>query len=161
MKAVAALFGEETLHRIPLDRFLGDLARVRREAGDDAALAALHFVMETERVLEQKDALARQNMPRFLKLVRESGHSSFEALQNVLVPGENASQGAAVALNLAAHLLREDGAWRIHGGGFGGTTQNFVPEEQVPAFKAAMESVFGEGSCQVLSIRPVGPIMLC
>jgi len=160
MKAVANVFGKETLSQVSWEEFFANLPTVREKTDDTATLAALHFLLDTRRVLLQKDALLKGDVSAFLNLVKESGHSSFEALQNVLVPREGHSQGAAIALNLAANLLKEKGAWRIHGGGFGGTTQNFVPAEQVPAFKAAMESVFGENSCQVLSIRPVGPIRL-
>ncbi|MBR2615630.1 MAG: galactokinase [Clostridia bacterium] len=160
MKAVAALFGKETLSEVEKSEFFAALPRIREKAGDTATLAALHFILDTDRVPAQKEALAKGDVETFLALVKASGHSSFEALQNVLVPVEGATQGAAIALNLAASLLGERGAWRIHGGGFGGTTQNFVRTEDVPAFKAAMEAVFGEGSCQVLSIRPVGPVRL-
>ncbi len=158
MKKVASLFGKETLSQVSYEELLSEISRVRKELGDDAALAALHFASETRRAMLEKEALAAGDIKEFLALVTESGHSSFEALQNVLVPVEGASQGAAVALTVASHLLKGKGAWRVHGGGFGGTTQNFVPEEMTPHFKATMESIFGEGSCQVLSIRPVGPI---
>ena len=137
---------------------MAQLPRVRREAGDDAALAALHFTLETDRVIEQAKALEEGDFDRFLTLVNRSGHSSFEALGNVWIPMENADQGAAIALNLAANVLDGKGACRIHGGGFGGTTQNFVPDEKVEEFRSVIESVFGEGACMVLTIRPVGPV---
>ena len=158
MKQVAKLFGKEKLCEISFDLLLSQLPRVRREAGDEAALAALHFCLETDRVTEQAKALKDGDFCRFLTLVNRSGQSSFQALGNVWIPMENADQGAAVALNLAANLLDGKGACRIHGGGFGGTTQNFVPEEKVEEFRALMEGVFGEGACMVLSIRPVGPV---
>ena len=158
MKKVAALFGEEKLCQISFGQLLADLPRVRCEAGDEAALAALHFCLDTDRVVEQAEALKKGDFDRFLTLVNRSGHSSFEALGNVWIPMEGADQGAAVALNLAAKILDGAGACRIHGGGFGGTTQNFVPNEKVEEFCSVMESVFGEGACMVLSIRPVGPV---
>ena len=158
MKKVAALFGKEKLCQISFEQLLSDLSRVRREAGDEAALAALHFCLDTDRVVEQAEALKKGEFDRFLTLVNRSGHSSFEALGNVWIPMEGADQGAAVALNLAAKLLDGAGACRIHGGGFGGTTQNFVPNEKVKEFCTVMESVFGAGACMVLSIRPVGPV---
>lgn len=158
MKQVAALFGEEKLCRVSYEKLLAQLPRVRREAGDEAALAALHFCLDTDRVAEQAEALKKGDFDRFLTLVNRSGHSSFEALGNVWIPMEGADQGAAVALNLAAKLLDGTGACRIHGGGFGGTTQNFVPNEKVEEFCSVMESVFGAGACMVLSIRPVGPV---
>ncbi len=158
MKQVAALLGKEKLCQVSFKELLASLPLVRREAGDEAALAALHFCLETDRVVEQADALKAGDFARFLTLVNRSGHSSFEALGNVWIPMEGADQGAAVALNLAANLLDGQGACRIHGGGFGGTTQNFVPDEKVEEFRSVMESVFGEGACMVLSIRPVGPV---
>lgn len=158
MKQVAALFGKEKLCRVSYEELLADLPRVRREAGDEAALAALHFCLETDRVVDQAKALQEGDFDRFLTLVNRSGQSSFQALGNVWIPLEGADQGAAVALNLAAKLLDGEGACRIHGGGFGGTTQNFVPDAKVEEFRSVMEGVFGEGACMVLSIRPVGPV---
>ena len=158
MKKVASLFGKEKLCQISFRELLADLPRVRKEAGDDAALAALHFCLDTDRVVEQAKALQEGDFARFLTLVNRSGQSSFQALGNVWIPMEGADQGAAVALNLAANLLDGSGACRIHGGGFGGTTQNFVPNEKVEEFRSVMENVFGEGACMVLSIRPVGPV---
>ena len=158
MKQVAALFGKEKLCHVSYKELLADLPRVRREAGDEAALAALHFCLETDRVVDQAKALQEGDFDRFLTLVNRSGQSSFQALGNVWIPMEGADQGAAVALNLAANLLNGAGACRIHGGGFGGTTQNFVPNDKVEEFRSVMESVFGEGACMVLSIRPVGPV---
>ncbi len=158
MKKAARIFGKEKLCHISLDEFLSKLPAVREKAGDEAALAALHFCMETDRVIREKDALVSGDFDAFLKEVIASGNSSFQALGNVWIPMEGANQGAAVALALAAKILSHKGAWRIHGGGFGGTTQNFVPDEKVPCFKESIEAVFGKDSCQVLSIRPVGPV---
>lgn len=158
MKRVAGLFGKEKLCQVSYEELLASFARVRREAGDEAALAALHFCLETDRVVEQAKALQEGDFARFLTLVNRSGQSSFQALGNVWIPMEGADQGAAVALNLAAQILDGEGACRIHGGGFGGTTQNFVPDDKVEAFRSVMEQVFGEGACMVLSIRPVGPV---
>jgi len=160
MHRVAAFFGEETLSRISFEQLLSRITLLRKHLPDDAILAAMHFLRETERVPRQAEALRKGDFPRFLSLITASGHSSYEYLQNVWIPMEGANQGAAIALNLASDLLAEDGAWRIHGGGFGGTTQNFVPDEKVPVFRKTVESVFGEGACHVLSIRPVGPICL-
>ena len=158
MKQVAKLFGKEKLCQVSYEELLSQLPRVRREAGDEAALAALHFCLETDRVVEQASALKEGDFARFLTLVNRSGQSSFQALGNVWIPMEGADQGAAVALNLAATVLDGSGACRIHGGGFGGTTQNFVPTEKVEKFRSVLEGVFGEGTCMVLSIRPVGPV---
>ncbi|MBP5289094.1 MAG: galactokinase [Clostridia bacterium] len=160
MKQVAGCFGKEFLNEVTLEDLTKHISSVREKCGDDAVLAALHFLRETERVPLEREALLAGDFPRFLKLVTASGHSSFEYLQNVLVPRENACQGAAIALFYAAELLADRGAWRIHGGGFGGTTQNFVPDDLVPAFRETMDGVFGEGACHVLLIRPVGPVQV-
>jgi len=158
MHACAAFFGKKQLAEVSQNELWENLPALRKKVGDDAVLAALHFVQETERVPKEKEALTSGDFKEFLRLVTESGHSSFEYLQNVLVPVKGANQGAAIALHMASVLLAGKGAWRIHGGGFGGTTQNFVPDEYVPTFKAEIEKVFGAGSCRVLSIRPVGPV---
>ncbi len=160
MKAVASLFGKHLLCRVESTEFYKNLLLVREKAGDEAALCAMHFFLDSERVLDQKKALLEGDFERFLALVNRSGHSSFEALGNVWIPMEGASQDAPIALNLAAKILDGKGACRIHGGGFGGTTQNFVPDEKVEEFQKEMDAVFGEGACQVLSIRPVGPIRI-
>lgn len=160
MHRVAELFGEKNLRPIPTKTFFERLPQVRRECGDDAALAAIHFFGENERVPRQAEALRKGDFKAFCSLVCASGHSSYEALQNVLIPLPDALQGAGIALNLAARLLEDRGAWRIHGGGFGGTTQNFVPDDRVDAFCEAMEAIFGQGACRVFSIRPVGPVRI-
>ena len=160
MKSVAAALGKPFLNEVTEEEVLENMERIRRECGDDAVLAALHFLRETNRVPQEKEALMRGDFPAFLELVTESGHSSFEYLQNVLVPRENASQGAALALCLASGILKGKGAWRIHGGGFGGTVQAFVRDEEIPAFREKIEKVFGQGACHVLSIRPVGPLQV-
>ncbi len=162
MKQVAGFFGKSFLNEVSLEELTSRLTEVRAACGDDAVLAALHFLRETERVTVERSALLRGDFDGFLKQVIASGHSSFEYLQNVLVPFENACQGAAIALFYASALLEDGarGAWRIHGGGFGGTTQNYVPDALVPAFRAAMDGIFGEGACHVLSIRPVGPVQV-
>ena len=157
MKKVASLFGKEKLRDVPEEEILSHLPRIREKAGDEAGLAALHFCFENRRVRRERDALLSGSVKDFLKEVRASGHSSFEALGNVRIPGE-VMQGASVALTLSSEILREDGAWRIHGGGFGGTTQHFVPLSKAPVFQQRMEEVFGPG--QAISIRPVGPVRI-
>ena len=150
----------EKLCELSYEEFLASLPSLRKAVGDMAVLAALHFLLDTRRVLIQREKLLEGDFPAFLHQISRSGHSSYEALQNVLISIEGADQGAALALNLATELLDGEGACRIHGGGFGGTTQNFVPNHKVKAFQSAMDAVFGEGACQVLSIRPVGPVKL-
>ena len=141
-------------------------AMLRGARGNSGVILSLLFRGISKRLKGEEEcdgrlwakALQEGDFDRFLTLVNRSGQSSFQALGNVWIPMEGADQGAAVALNLAANLLNGAGACRIHGGGFGGTTQNFVPNDKVEEFRSVMESVFGEGACMVLSIRPVGPV---
>lgn len=158
MKAVAAEFDKEFLRQLSYEELLPRIAELRQKLGDRAILRALHFFADNARVGEEVSALRRGDFEAFKELVILSGHSSFEYLQNIYPNCDVASQGMSLALALAQRLLSGKGAWRVHGGGFGGTTQNFVPEEMVAAFAQTMENVFGEGSCHILSIRPCGSL---
>ena len=153
---VCALFGKSVLREVPKDDFLARLPEVRRAAGDRAVLRALHTYADNERVLGMRDALLRHDFERFLALVRESGRSSCMYLQNVVPLGACEHQEVALTLALCDELLGEHGAFRVHGGGFAGTVQAFVPLELLPAFRAGIEAVLGKGRCYVLNIRPVG-----
>ena len=101
----------------------------------------------------------RGRLDAFLEGIIESGESSWMLLQNVHMPG--VSQPMSLALALAQSLLKGRGAWRVHGGGFAGTTLNFVPQELVPAFAATMENSFGADCCFILDVRPEGPALVC
>ena len=160
MKAVAAVFGKAVLREVCEADFMTRLNEVRRAAGDRAAMRALHFFAENRRVTEQVDALRAGDFEGFLRLVSESGRSSWLYLQNVVPTGATAHQELAMALALAQRLLKGRGACRVHGGGFAGTIQAFVPLELLDEFKNGMEAVLGVGSCHVLSIRPEGGILL-
>lgn len=160
MKAIAGEFGKAVLREVDEDAVIQSLPALRAAHGDRAVLRALHFFAENRRVGLQVEALCRGDFKEFLRQVIDSGNSSFEYLQNVTVSGKTASQGLSVALCLAQRLLDGCGAWRVHGGGFGGTTQNFVPEEKLPKFISSMEAVFGPGSCHVLTVRPCGGVCL-
>ena len=160
MKAVCAVFGREHLREVDEDAFYARLREVRVAAGDRAALRAMHFFEDNRRVALQVEALKAKGFPRFLDLVNESGRSSWLYLQNVVPTGSTRHQELALSLALAARLLQGRGACRVHGGGFAGTIQAFVPLDLLDAFRSGMEAVLGEGSCQVLSIRPEGGILL-
>ena len=160
MKAVAAVFGKDVLRDVDETDFLAQLPAVRAKAGDRAALRALHFFAENRRVTAQVDALRAGDFEAFLRLINESGRSSWLYLQNVVPTGATAHQELALSLALAQRLLNGRGACRVHGGGFAGTIQAFVPTDMLEEFKAGMEAVLGEGSCHVLSIRPEGGILL-
>ena len=158
MKAAARCFGQEYLRGITAEQLTEKAGEIRRAAGDRAAMRAFHFVNEDARVPKQVAALKEDRMEDFLRLIIESGRSSFMYLQNIYAPG--ADQSLSLALCLAENLLEGKGAWRIHGGGFAGTTLNFVPAGMIGEFKKVMESTFGEGCCHVLNIRPEGAAWL-
>jgi len=167
MRAVARLLGGQVLRDAPFDQVLACLPAVRAQLGDRAALRALHFYAENQRVLDQVSALQTKDFPRFLRLVIESGRSSFMWLQNGYVARNPSEQGVSLGLALSERLLQSPGsagepagAWRVHGGGFAGTIQAFVPNPRVPEYMAQMETVFGEGCCYPLHIRPLGAVKL-
>ena len=156
LKKICQLMGKEVLREIPEEDFMKALPMLRKEVGDRAILRALHFYGDNERVPKQAAALESGKIDTFLKLVKESGFSSWMYLQNIVPCGSREHQEMAVALAMCDKLLAGRGAYRVHGGGFAGTVQAFVPVELLETFKAGMEAVLGAGSCHVLSIRPVG-----
>ncbi len=160
MKAVAGDLGEAYLRGTSMSSLLAAMPALRASNGDRAVLRAFHFLRENERVEKQVAALKSGDFEEFKRLIIESGHSSFEYLQNVYAVCDVKEQSMSVALALAQLLLDGCGAWRVHGGGFGGTTQNFVPEDKLPEFIKTMEAVFGIGHCHVLTVRPYGGICL-
>lgn len=160
MRAVAASLGVEYLRETTMDKLLAAIPALRKAHGDRAVLRAIHFLGDNERVAKQVAALNAGDFGEFKRLIIESGHSSFEYLQNVYAACDVEFQGLSIALALAQLELDGCGAWRVHGGGFGGTTQNFVPDAHLDAFRSRMESVFGEGSCHVLNIRPMGGVLV-
>ena len=162
MKAVAQVFGKELLREVDADAFFAAIPTLREKLTvsnpERAILRAAHFYNENRRVDKQFDALMHDDLETFLKLVIESGRSSYCYLQNT--SASPAHQELCLALMLAEQLLAGKGAWRVHGGGFAGTTLNFVPTDMLDDFIQKMEAVFGNDSCNVLDVRPVGPAML-
>jgi len=156
MGAVAAYFGRKVLREVDEAELLRALPELRRAAGDRAVLRAMHFFADDRRSAEEADALERGDMDAFLALVRESGRSSWELLQNITPTGAAKEQAMAVALAVAERALAGRGACRVHGGGFAGTIQAFVPLDALESFSAEVEAALGQGSCRALSIRPVG-----
>ncbi|NCE66001.1 galactokinase [Pseudoflavonifractor sp. 524-17] len=157
---ICAYFGKAVLREVPEDEFSAALPALRRAAGDRAVLRAIHVYGENRRVEGQVAALQRGDFDGFLALVRQSGLSSWRFLQDITPAGAVRHQEVALALALAEQLLDGRGACRVHGGGFAGTIQAFVPLDLLDKFKAGMESVLGEGRCHVLAIRPVGGVRL-
>ncbi len=157
MKAVAAYLGKEVLRDTDEDAVIAAIPALREKLGDRAIMRALHFFNENKRVEAQKNALLSGDIDTFFENVKASGRSSFCYLQNVYTTKNVSEQGLSLALCLAEKIIsNKSAAWRVHGGGFAGTIQAFVRTEDVTAFKALMDSCFGEGSCMVLNIRPVG-----
>ena len=158
MKAVAAYFGKEVLTQVDPADFYAAIPALRQTCGDRAVLRAIHFYQENQRVPQQVAALKAGDFDRFLGLIKESGRSSWMYLQNVTPAGYKAHQDVAVALALCEHYLEGKGAFRVHGGGFAGTVQAFVPNELLERFVAGVDGVLGKGACHVLSIRPQGGV---
>ena len=159
-RAVAAVCGGEVLRDVPFDTFLAKLPECRRQCGDRAVLRAFHFYADNDRVAQQVAALRGGDFDAFLQLVTASGDSSWEYLQNVIPAGYKEHQEMGVTIAAAKHYLQGKGAVRVHGGGFAGTAQAFVPVDMLADFKAHMEAILGEGRCHVLSIRPEGGAVL-
>ena len=160
IKAVAAYFGKEVLTQIPVAEFYGAIPALRKACGDRAVMRCIHFYHENERVPKQVAALEQGDFDAFLKLFKESGYSSYMYLQNVIPAGYKEHQDVAVSLALCEHYLKGRGAYRVHGGGFAGTVQAFVPFDILEDFRAGIDAVLGDGACHVLSIRPQGGVKM-
>ena len=160
MEAVAAEFQKPVLREVAEADFLREIPTLRNRVGDRAILRAMHFYEENQRVLREVEALRSGDFEAFKQNVIESGQSSFMYNQNVFTPRLPNEQPVALALQLTERMLRGKGAWRVHGGGFAGTIQAFVPNDCLEAYRAEMERIFGVNSCYVLSIRPVGGVQI-
>ena len=156
MKEIAGFFNKKVLRQISKESIMNNYAELRRKFGDRAVLRALHFMDCNDRVDQESEALENNNFDEFLSIVNQSGDSSYKYLQNIFASSSPKEQGLASALYISKDILRGQGACRVHGGGFAGTIQAFVPNEMLQEFKSKIEAVFGEGSCYVLDIRPVG-----
>ena len=160
LRAVCRVFDMEVLRDVPEEAFLARLPEVRAAAGDRAVNRAFHVYAENRRAQEEKQALGRGDFDRFLELERESGRSSAMYLQNIIPTGSAAAQELMVTIALCERILEGRGAVRVHGGGFGGTAQAFVPLDMLSKFKETTEAALGQGRCHVVMIRPAGGIRL-
>lgn len=160
LRAVCRVFDREVLRDVLEEAFLARLPEVRAAAGDRAVNRAFHVYAENRRAQEEKRALGRGDFDRFLELVRESGRSSAMYLQNIIPTGSAAAQELMVTIALCERILEGRGAVRVHGGGFGGTAQAFVPLDMLSKFKETTEAALGQGRCHVVMIRPAGGIRL-
>ncbi len=162
MKSAAIFFGAEVLREVPIETYLEKIPSLRKQAGDRAVLRGLHFLQENERVAAQAGALKSGDFQKFLELVKASGDSSFKWLQNIYSPANINEQGVTLGLALTEKYVRDTGrgACRVHGGGFAGTIQVFLPVDTIGKFKEIMGAVFGSNSIQELSIRSVGTVQV-
>lgn len=160
LKSICQFFGKDVLRQVSQENFMAKLPALRSQYGDRAVLRALHVYGDTKKAVAQAQAIRDNDFPAFLALANASGTSSATCLQNVVPTGQVLHQELMVTIALAQSLLGGRGAIRVHGGGFGGTAQAFVPLDMLDTFKTAMEAVLGEGHCHVLSIRPVGGIQI-
>lgn len=158
LKSICAHFGKEVLTQIQEADFFAAIPQLRKTCGDRAVMRAIHFYQENARVPQQVAALKGGDFETFLALVKESGHSSYMYLQNVIPAGYKEHQDVAISLALCEHYLNGRGAYRVHGGGFAGTVQAFVPFDILESFRAGLDAVLGQGACHVLSIRPQGGV---
>ena len=156
MEAVAAFFGKKVLRELDKQTVIENAADIRAAVSDRAVLRAIHFFNDDERVVKEVEALESGDFALFKKLTIESGRSSYMYNQNVYACSSPLSQPLSLALAVSEELLKGKGAWRVHGGGFAGTIQAFVPNEMLDEYKNTMNSIFGSDACHVLSIRPMG-----
>ena len=158
MKSVAAQFGKNVLRQVSLEQVLENIPQMRGKVSDRAILRAIHFERDNARVAEQVAALEKGDFKTFLQMVIASGQSSYMYNQNVYPVNNVEEQGLSLALALSDIVLGNEGAWRVHGGGFAGTIQAFVPEALLDTYVKTVENAFGEGKCWKLFIRPQGAI---
>ena len=158
LKALCAYFGKEVTTEIPEEEFYAAIPALRNIVPDRAIMRGIHEYNENRRVPQQVACLENGDFEGFLKLTKESGFSSWMYLQNVIPAGYVKQQAMAVALGLCEHYLQGKGAYRVHGGGFAGTVQAFVPFDILDSFKTGIDAALGEGACHILSIRPQGGV---
>ena len=158
LKNICAHFGKDVLRQIDENDFYAAIPELRKSCGDRAVMRAIHFYQENARVPLQVAALQAGDFDAFLKMEKQSGYSSYMYLQNVIPAGYVEHQDMAIALGLCERYLEGRGAYRVHGGGFAGTVQAFVPYDILDSFRKGIDSVLGEGACHVLSIRPQGGV---
>lgn len=160
MKSVAAELGATVLREVTLEQIVDKIPQIRKKTGDRALLRAYHFQGDNQRVVEQVEALEKNDFQAFLKMVVESGYSSYMYNQNIFDVVHKDEQVVSIALALSEMILKGKGAWRVHGGGFGGTIQAFVPQDLLDKYVQTLEHVYGEGKCHKLFIRAKGSIQL-
>jgi galactokinase len=160
MKAVAAVLGAKVLREVTMEQIVEKIPEIRKKTGDRAILRAYHFQGDNARVVKQVEALEKNDFHAFLNMVIESGYSSYMYNQNIFDVVHKDEQVVSLGLALSEMILRGSGAWRVHGGGFGGTIQAFVPQEKLDEYVTTLEHVYGKGTCHKLFIRAKGSVKL-
>ena len=160
MKSVAAELGVDVLRKVTWEQIVEKIPEIRKKTGDRAILRAYHFQGDNQRVVDQVAALENNDFQSFLKMVVESGYSSYMYNQNIFDVVHKDEQVVSLALALSEMVLKGHGAWRVHGGGFGGTIQAFVPQDKLDEYVKTLEHVYGKGTCHQLFIRAKGSIKL-
>ncbi len=155
-RVVSECLGVEFLRDANEEEFYKNINSIREKGGDRAILRGIHVFEENKRVITQKSALRRGDFNTFFAAVKRSGESSYDLLQNVYSPSNPKQQEISLALAVTKRFLNGRGACRVHGGGFAGTIQCYIPNAMFDDYKAMIESIFGEGSCLKLYVRPVG-----
>ena len=158
MEAIAAFFGKKVLSQVDEAKFYESISELRQKTTDRAVMRAAHFFDETRRAKEEAESLKNGDFDTFLKLVNESGDSSSALLQNLYSTKHPTRQDLPLAIMVSKRILGGKGAVRVHGGGFAGTIQAFVPNELVETYSKEMEKIFGRDTCLKLTIRPVGGV---
>lgn len=157
MRQVANYFGKDYLREVDEAEFMREMKNVRAAVKNDrAVLRAFHYFHDSRKAVMETKLLENGDFDGFCSLIKKSGQSSYMYLQNVYASSMPHNQAVSLALALCDELLGDRGAYRVHGGGFAGTVQAFVPNDMLDEFKSGIEAVLGEGMCHVLSIRPVG-----
>jgi galactokinase len=156
MQSVAKYFGKEYLREVDEDEFYSSIPKLRGVCSDRAILRSAHYFQDNEAAQLERDALSAKDIEKFLQLVRASGNSSARLLQNLYSCSSPTEQGIPLGLFVSERVLQGRGATRVHGGGFAGTIQAFVPKDLVSTYVSAMDNLFGKGSCYCLDVRLVG-----
>lgn len=160
MKQVAAYFGKQVLREVKFEDFWEKIPEIRKEAGDRAVMRAIHFFIDNLLALKQAQALEKEDFYGFLAQVQQSGRSSAEYLQNLYCTSNPKAQAVVLSISVARRILEGQGAVRVHGGGFAGTVQAYVPFGMVDTFRTGMEAILGEGCCHFLTVRPGGGVVI-
>ena len=158
MDEVAEYFGKKVLREVDENQFWDNLPDIKKKISDRAVLRAIHFFGDNYRAKAETEALKNNRFEDFLTLVNESGDSSMHYLQNLYSCRKPTEQGIPLAIMAGKRIIKGNGAVRVHGGGFAGTVQAFVPNDLVNAYRSEMDRIFGQNSCYIMTIRPFGGI---